>query len=232
MLQPVTSRLQALLKRHANDCGSFWAYGGDFGDKPNDGPFCLNGITFPDRSSKPALVEASHLQQPLVFQSAQVCGNEVYLEFCSIREHFSLSLLPWTLRWEVWTDGGDCLATAAFDRSVRNEFETSPGEHGRLSLGKVKDVIPQSKDTLEPGTCVYISLKIALTQPLPWAPTGWIIAYDKLRLPLPAPLQPPPLLKPSPARVDGIDPRVDVDDGNIIQISNGLGLRCDIFTCI
>ena len=27
----------------------FWAYGGDFGDMPNDGPFCINGLIAPDR---------------------------------------------------------------------------------------------------------------------------------------------------------------------------------------
>lgn len=27
----------------------FWAYGGDFGDTPNDAQFCANGLVFPDR---------------------------------------------------------------------------------------------------------------------------------------------------------------------------------------
>ena len=29
---------------------SYWAYGGDFGDKPNDGNFCTNGVVFSDYS--------------------------------------------------------------------------------------------------------------------------------------------------------------------------------------
>jgi beta-galactosidase len=34
-----------------NDDGSiFWAYGGDFGDEPNDGVFCARGILMPDRT--------------------------------------------------------------------------------------------------------------------------------------------------------------------------------------
>ena len=28
----------------------FWAYGGDFGDAPNDRQFCCNGLLFPDRT--------------------------------------------------------------------------------------------------------------------------------------------------------------------------------------
>src|SRR5205823_5254069 len=31
-----------------------WAYGGDFGDEPNDGNFCLDGLVWPDRRPKPA----------------------------------------------------------------------------------------------------------------------------------------------------------------------------------
>jgi beta-galactosidase/beta-glucuronidase len=32
-----------------------WAYGGDFGDIPNDLNFCLNGIVWPDRTPHPAV---------------------------------------------------------------------------------------------------------------------------------------------------------------------------------
>ncbi len=41
------------------------AYGGDFGDEPNDGVFCIDGITFPDRSPKPAIFEHMHLASPV-----------------------------------------------------------------------------------------------------------------------------------------------------------------------
>lgn len=43
----------------------FWAYGGDFGDKPNDAQFCINGLVFPDRTVHPAMYEAKYLQQPV-----------------------------------------------------------------------------------------------------------------------------------------------------------------------
>jgi beta-galactosidase/beta-glucuronidase len=32
-----------------------WAYGGDFGDIPNDLNFCLKGIMWPDRTHHPAV---------------------------------------------------------------------------------------------------------------------------------------------------------------------------------
>ena len=45
------------------------AYGGDFGDEPNDGTFCIDGITFPDRSPKPALWEHRALALPVGVQA-------------------------------------------------------------------------------------------------------------------------------------------------------------------
>lgn len=35
----------------------FWAYGGDFGDQPNDGAFCCNGLITADRQVTPKLLE-------------------------------------------------------------------------------------------------------------------------------------------------------------------------------
>lgn len=47
---------------------TYWAYGGDFGDMPNDGPFCINGLAFPDRTAHPAMHEAKFVQQPVTFE--------------------------------------------------------------------------------------------------------------------------------------------------------------------
>ena len=42
-------------------------YGGDFGDKPNDGPFCINGLIAPDRKPHPHYYEVQYVYQPLKF---------------------------------------------------------------------------------------------------------------------------------------------------------------------
>ena len=46
--------------------GSF-LYGGDFGDYPNDGPFCINGLVAPDRTPHPHYYEVQKVYQPLQF---------------------------------------------------------------------------------------------------------------------------------------------------------------------
>ena len=46
---------------------TFFAYGGDYGDKPNDGPFNINGLIAPDRKPHPHYYEVQHVYQPLTF---------------------------------------------------------------------------------------------------------------------------------------------------------------------
>ena len=49
----------------------FWAYGGDFGDAPNDGHFLINGIVAPDRTPHPQYYEVQHVYQPLQFVATE-----------------------------------------------------------------------------------------------------------------------------------------------------------------
>ena len=45
----------------------YFAYGGDFGDRPNDGEFCINGLIAPDRKPHPHYYEVQYVYQPLRF---------------------------------------------------------------------------------------------------------------------------------------------------------------------
>ncbi|GIL52349.1 hypothetical protein Vafri_8240 [Volvox africanus] len=59
--------LRATATRPEGHKVEYWAYGGDFGDEPNDGQFCCNGLVFPDRSPHPALYEAKAVMAPIAF---------------------------------------------------------------------------------------------------------------------------------------------------------------------
>ena len=47
------------------------AYGGDFGDKPNDGQFVMNGTVLSDRTPEPGYYEVKHVFQPFAFDFAE-----------------------------------------------------------------------------------------------------------------------------------------------------------------
>ena len=46
----------------------YYAYGGDFDDQPNDGPFCINGLIGPDRKPHPHYYEVQYVYQPIAFK--------------------------------------------------------------------------------------------------------------------------------------------------------------------
>jgi len=75
--------------------GYRWAYGGDFGDAPNDGAFCADGLVFPDRTPKPAMFEHRELAAPVSIEP--LTSGQVLLRN---RQHFrDLTWLAgqWTL---------------------------------------------------------------------------------------------------------------------------------------
>ena len=55
------------LEKTGPDGKTFFAYGGDFGDTPNDYQFCHNGLVLPDRKIKGALADLKHVFRPFLF---------------------------------------------------------------------------------------------------------------------------------------------------------------------
>lgn len=52
-----------------------WLYGGDFGDFPNDGVFCVDGLCFPDRTPHLALKELKQVITPVRFYMEKTEGG-------------------------------------------------------------------------------------------------------------------------------------------------------------
>ena len=62
--------------------GKFYGYGGDWGDKPNDGSFCENGVVSPDRNPQPELAEVKFQYQDFWFSGSGANEVSVYNENC------------------------------------------------------------------------------------------------------------------------------------------------------
>ncbi len=103
----------------------FWAYGGDFGDKPNDGDFCINGLVGPDRVPHPTLQEVKKVQAPVTFQAINVeRGN-----FTITNRHDFTSLDGSTrIWWEITSDG------TVIDRGTVDAPRAGPGCSAALDI--------------------------------------------------------------------------------------------------
>ena len=150
---------QSLIKYDEN--GNPWpAYGGDFGDTPNDRQFCMNGLVFADRTPHPALTEAKHQQQYFQFR---LSGRTIEVTSEYLFRHSDNEFL----HWMVALDG-------------------KPLASGEVPL----DVGPQGKQLIElpelpqPESAGQLWLTVRVVQPnaTAWSEAGHISAWQQWRL--------------------------------------------------
>ena len=148
-----------------------WAYGGDFGDVPNDGNFCLDGLVFPDRTPKPALFEHRQLAAPVrvTAEAADLAAGRVRL---ANRRFFTG--LGWLRgRWELSTDG---LATASGELEVP---EIGPRESGTAVLADWPG-LPAHPGA---GGAAWLTIRFTTARESAWAPAGLEVCWAQLPLP-------------------------------------------------
>jgi len=151
----------------------FLAYGGDFGDVPNDENFCCNGLIQPDRRPNPHLWEVKKVYQNVRIKPVDPAAGVVQVFNKNIFVNLNQFECTWTLR-------GD-------GREVRS------GSLGRIDLPPQRDTnlklpIPKPDDSREALLTVYLRLPEDTT----WAPKGHIVAWDQFPLSktLPEPVLP------------------------------------------
>jgi len=164
----------------------FYAYGGDFDDKPNDGPFCGNGIVMPDRQIMPKTWEVKKCYQNVVLLplapmngGERGLGGEGSPDTLSssrpgrgglfVENRFSFTdLSELECRWAITVDG---LPVA----NGRVDFACPPGKVAELRIAK-----PEIR--AEPGSEVWLRISWHLKHDTPWAPTGFEVASDQVEI--------------------------------------------------
>jgi beta-galactosidase len=156
---------QALTKRDGEG-KTFWAYGGDFGDKPNDRQFCLNGLVFPDRTPHPALYEAQRAQQFFTF--TRVSDSPLVIEVKS--DYLFRTTDNELLRWSVARDG-EVLASGEVALCL------SPQETQRITVD-----LPSL--SAAPGE-IWLNVDVVQPAATAWSPENHLCAWDQWQLPAP-----------------------------------------------
>ncbi|MFE8101932.1 beta-galactosidase [Brenneria goodwinii] len=161
------------------------AYGGDFGDKPNDRQFCMNGLVFADRTPHPSLYEAQHAQQ--FFQFTLHRESPLRLEVSSeyLFRRSDNECLIWTLAQE-----GKTLASG--------EVTLDIAPQGRQSI-----VLNDLPDIAAPGQ-VWLTVKALQIDATDWSDAGHVCAWQQWRL--------ADVLAVGPAPVKGAAPQLAVSE--------------------
>jgi beta-galactosidase len=143
----------------------FWAYGGHFGDVPNDGAFIQDGLVFPDRTPHPAMQEVKHVWRPVRISSVDVKKGKISIS----NERFFVNLNDLECRWEL-------LANGVKVQSGKLELpEIKPQTALTLQIEELK--------TLPKGVEVHLTLRFLQKKATPWAAKGHEVCWDQLELP-------------------------------------------------
>ncbi len=182
----------------------FWAYGGDFGDKPNDGNFCINGLVQPDRKPNPSLSEVRKVYQYVKAEPVDLTSGRI-----RVRNKYDFRNLDFVDgSWKIEVDG------ATVEKGVLPKLP--------LAAGEAREVrVPFQKPNLGPGEEAYLTVSFALSEDTLWAPRGYVIAWDQMKLPVTAPPTPKAGIASMPAlRVERTDTAIVVSGGEIeVRIS-------------
>jgi beta-galactosidase len=136
---------------------AYWAYGGDFGDRPNDANFCADGLLWPDRTPHPAVNELKHLGQPVSIEA---------LSRVRFRVHNRYEVLDLrNLRIE-WMLEADCERVAG---GVLPVLRTAPGDSEDVELQ-----LPASAGER------FVTFRSTLRRATPWAEAGHLVAWDQV----------------------------------------------------
>ncbi|MDD6985506.1 MAG: glycoside hydrolase family 2 TIM barrel-domain containing protein [Clostridia bacterium] len=134
-----------------------FTYGGDFGDHPNDGNFCVDGLVYPDRRVHTGLEELKQAIMPVAVR--EVKPGTVAIKS---RRYFK-SLSDISMAWTVKVDG------KAVKSGVHPNLDIAP------EAEEVFEIVPEN----ELPACGTVTLDLSFRQnkPTEWADVGYEVGF-------------------------------------------------------
>ncbi len=155
------------LKKITDDGTGYFAYGGDFGDDPNNSNFCCDGLVQPDRTPTPGLLEYKKIIAPVRLEEEDAASGQI-----RITNLFDfIGLGGFKLSYSVVGDG------IVVESGVVDLPEVMPYESRTVRL----PIKTQRERRLH--TDLWLNLDIVTGCDTEWASKGHIIAWDQFRLP-------------------------------------------------
>ncbi|MDR0555080.1 MAG: DUF4981 domain-containing protein [Treponema sp.] len=146
---------------------TYFGYGGDFGEFPNDGNFCNDGCVMPDRRPYPGTANIKAVYQYIRAELVKFENNKAVIEVVNLHDFIDLS--GYELRWAAAVDG------AVIAEGTVTGLTTEPKQSGRLTI-----------DLPELGPAyfgAYLNMSFRLAKSCRWAGQGYEAAITQIELP-------------------------------------------------
>ncbi|MCR5118509.1 MAG: DUF4981 domain-containing protein [Lachnospiraceae bacterium] len=139
-----------------------YGYGGDFGERHNDGNFCMDGLCYPDRTPHTGLKEVKQVYRPIRVREGEKAGEYIlqsFLAFANAGEMLEG-------HYEITTEGKKiCGGSYSFDLEPLGETKTEVKE--------AKAVMPEDS---------YIRFYFTAKKKEAWCEKGFEVCFDQLKL--------------------------------------------------
>jgi beta-galactosidase len=157
---------QAILTRTPEGV-EYLAYGGDFGDKPNDGNFSGNGLIFADKSLTPKIYEVKKCYEAIHVKAIDLKEGIVQI----FNEFLFTNLKEYKLLWNITKNG-------RVIESGSSELDIEPQSTSEI---KINYSLPESTSSNEE---FILNLSFVLKEAATWAEAGHEIAFKQFVLPV------------------------------------------------
>jgi len=144
--------------------GTYFAYGGDFGDVPNDDNFVVNGVVKADRQPDPELKEMKKVHQEIDVQPLDLTEGTIAVE----NEHFFTNLREFEATWMLRRNG------RVVDEGKLGRLNVPPRRETRVSVPV--DAVAASGEH-------HLAVSFALAEDTRWAEAGHVVAWEQMALP-------------------------------------------------
>ncbi len=161
----------------------YLAYGGDFDDAPNDGPFCVNGVIGPQRTETPKLLELAHVHRNLVttaaWRRADAAGEpgaqapRLYAALTLENRFGFTGASDFAGEWELLEDG-EVVAGGSFEVP-----EVAPLSRAEFSIEKLDDALAAG----DPSKERFVNISYSTKKAEGLVPGAWVVARDQLEVP-------------------------------------------------
>ena len=143
----------------------YMAYGGDFGDTPNDGQFVLNGIVFGDLEPKPQYFEVKKVYQHIGTEAIDL-DKGVFEVF---NKYYFKDLKDYEISWSVYQNGTETQSGKISD------FNAEPRQRTRVTL-------PIDFSKLNGKAESFVKIQYLLKNDEPWSEKGYVQAEEQFLL--------------------------------------------------
>lgn len=147
---------------YTEDGEMYYAYGGDFGEYPHDGNFCVDALLYPDRTPHTGMTEYKHVLRPVrAVLSDEKAGKVTLTNLYAFTDLNTLDMY-----WQV-VHCGKVLA----DGSMMVQAAAGAQADVALPLG----AYPEDS---------FLNLRFTLKKAAAWAPAGFEVCWEQLPLAL------------------------------------------------